>query len=145
MTTTTDTKPVGEENPNTTTSYTVTENIFTVSLWLTLEFALIYLITTVLLFSGLYSTVWSIQIVGLLAIIVITEYSQNYSFLTNNFFKIAFDSYSSGEVWLRSGEERSRSLGSNPIDCMVYTFDYLYSSYSVQRKGYNFCKILFYN
>src|SRR5882724_2176134 len=45
------------------------ENIFCATLWLTLELSLIYFITTMFIFCEIYANIWSIQVVGLLAVI----------------------------------------------------------------------------
>ena len=72
----TDTKPKEEA----TVLVDLTENIFLALLVFTFEFAIIYFVTTLLIFTGLYATVWSIQTVGLLAIFV-----SNSKFAINSF------------------------------------------------------------
>ena len=75
--------PLMADKPNETvmarTGRNLLENIFITSLALTIELAVIYFFTTVLIFSGLYHQVWAIQTVGLLAIIVghLRQESQN--------------------------------------------------------------------
>ncbi|XP_054164669.1 uncharacterized protein LOC128962320 [Oppia nitens] len=49
-------------------NWNVFDNTFSLSLWMTLELSVLYFFTTILIFCGLYAYVWSIQTVGLLAI-----------------------------------------------------------------------------